>query len=209
MFMSPRRAFNQCEAIVTGMFALPSAAGHLPFGFSNDTRVETPDGLQQVDRLCEGDAVRSTDGRFRPVRRIMRRTYGAEIASAYPEGLVLISKGAFGLTGDVYLTPEQPLCLAAPGNSRATRAGVAILRARNLVDRSAAQYVLPVDGFTITRPIFDQGTHLRIEAGLTLLCPAVRERPRVLSDSAAQLFLDGLEPAVGVYPATHPLPLVA
>lgn len=208
MFMSPRRAFSQCEAIVTGMFTLPSAAGHLPFGFSDDTRVETPNGLQQVDRLCEGDAVRSTDGRFRPVRRIMRRTYGADITNAYPEGLVLISKGTFGLTGDVYLTPEQPLCLAAPAK-RSARAGLAILRARNLVEHGAAQSVLPVDGFSITRPIFDRGTHLRIDAGLTLFCPAVRERPRVLSDSAAQMFLGGLEPAVDVYPATHPLPLVA
>ncbi|MEO1453704.1 MAG: Hint domain-containing protein [Pseudomonadota bacterium] len=209
MFMSPRRAFNGCEAIVTGMFERPSRAGHLPFGFADDTRVETPSGLERIDHLSEGAPVCGVDGRPLPVLRMMRRSYGAEIAQVYPEGLILVPRGTLGLSCDVYLTPDQPVCLTVPRVDGAEGIAMAQVRARSLVGHGAIQTVLPVDGFAITRPVFAHGARVRIEAGLTLYCPAVRERPQVLSDLAAQRYLGGLIPEAGAYPATHKLPMVA
>mgnify|MGYP001794099110 CR=1 FL=1 len=199
MYMSPRNAFSRCEEIVTAMFAVPATVGRLDLGLIYDTRIATPLGPRPVDAIAPGDTVQDAEGRTHEVLRVMRRTYGAELARIYPEGLVLLPKGTLGVTRDTYLPAEQPLHLTTPTDAETTGAAPLCLRAGALAGHGAVQVALPVDGLTVTRLVFAAPVRLRVEAGLTALCPAARQRPPVLADAEVQPVLAQLIPTAPPY----------
>ncbi|MEL6644371.1 MAG: Hint domain-containing protein [Pseudomonadota bacterium] len=185
MFMSPRSAFSRCEAIVTGMFSVPSSVGALTLGLTDATAVATPEGSKPAHSLCEGDRVLAADGQTHPIKRIMRRQYGGDVSQAYPNGVVLIPRGILGAQNDLYLLPEQPISLPRLLAKSGQHVRPVQMRARALVGLGAIQAALPVDGLVVTRLLFDGSVTLRIGEGLHLACPAARARPQVLSDTAA------------------------
>lgn len=209
MFMSPKSAFNRCEAIVSGMFSVPSSAGALAVGLANDQAVPTPDGPRPANMLRDGDMVSAADGAPHTIKRVMRRSYGADLARAYPEGLVFVPQGTLGCGEDLYLLPDQPVGLGGLMYKDGPHGQPAMLRARAMAGIGAVQFVLPVDGLVVTRLLFDQPVAFAAGRAMTMMCPAARQRPRVLSDEAARRIAFRVIPQCRPFAAEHRIALPA
>lgn len=155
-----QRVFTACERVVASMHLSPAPQRPPWAGLMAGTMVHTDRGPRPIEAVREGLCLRDADGAMQPVRRMMRRSYGADIAEVFPDGLIFAPRLALGNPDDLFMLPNQPL-----------RFEGALLMAADLAGQGAVMRALPVDGITFLRPVFECAATLRAAGALEFLCP--------------------------------------
>ena len=164
-------------------------------GLTDGMCVETEDGWRQVSALRTGMRVHAFDGGLRPVRRIERLTFGADLPGLFPEGLILVPGGALGNCQDFYLLPAAHVLLSGGAVAAITGDVAALVQAEDLAGHGGICRAMPVDGIESVRIEFDDEEVIWANTGVLVHCPVSgEERPvsrmfPVLDAEAARVLL--------------------
>ncbi|MEM1065376.1 MAG: Hint domain-containing protein [Pseudomonadota bacterium] len=124
------------------------------------TVVDTDRGPRPIEAVREGMRVRDADGQLQVVRRMMKRSYAADVTEVFPDGLVFAPRDALGNCDDLFILPNQPL-----------RFEGSLVMADALAGHGAVFRAIPVDGITFLRPIFERAATLKAAGALEFVCP--------------------------------------
>lgn len=174
MFMQNQTAFAECENIVAFSKAGRKTASRVRSGLISGVKIETADGWRAVETLSEGDAVYTFDGDLRPIRRIERRAFGADLQDVYPDGLLFVPGGAMDNCEELYLLPDQHLLIESEAADAVFGTPITLLPAAALEGARGIQRVLPVDLIEVFTLIFDEDEVLYANTGMMMHCPASR-----------------------------------
>ncbi|WP_438956756.1 Hint domain-containing protein [Cognatiyoonia sp.] len=91
--------------------------------FATGTKLITLTGEKQVEEIAFGDKVLTADNGFKPVAWTGRRTMTSEDLSSYPQlRPIRISKGVFGNSRPLTISPQHGLIIRHNGTEQLVRA---------------------------------------------------------------------------------------
>lgn len=139
-------------------------------GLVAGTRVETARGWKPVEQVLTGESVQTWDGGLRPVTRIERTIYGADLAMAYPDGVLMVPGGALNTCDAFYLMPEQHVLLESSVAEEVLGRPAVLVPAAALEGYRGITRVMPVDLLEVVTLCFDQEEVVYANTGALLHC---------------------------------------
>jgi hypothetical protein len=143
-------------------------------GLVAGTRVETARGWKPVEQVLTGERVQTWDGGLQPVTKVERTLYGADLAEAYPDGLLMVPGGALSTCDAVYLLPEQHILLESAIAEEVLGRPAVLVPAAALEGHRGILRVMPVDLVEVVTLSFDQEEVVYANTGALLHCPPRR-----------------------------------
>ena len=136
----------------------------------------TDSGWLPVEQVTEGDRIMTLDRGPNRVTSVRRRTFGANLQTFWPNGLVYVPDGALGPAEAFYLLPGQQVMLETE-LARAMFDDPAILvPAAALVGIRGITRVMPVDLIEVIELRFADEAIIECQGGTWLRCPGVSAR---------------------------------
>ncbi len=159
----------------------PDAGVRRPLGISGltaGTKVLTDVGWLPVEQVIEGDLLMTLDGGPTKVTSVRRRTFGANLQSYWPHGLVYVPDGSLGPAEAFYLLPGQQVMLRTELAKAMFDDPATLIPAAALVGIRGICRVMPVDLVEVTELRFADEAVIESEGGTWLRCPSVSARVR-------------------------------
>lgn len=147
-------------------------------GLTSGTRVLTDSGWMPVEAVNEGDRVMTFDGGPEEVTSVRRRTFGANIQTFWPNGLVYVPDGALGPTAGFYLLPGQHVMLSRNFAGTMFDDPATMIPAAALVGIRGICRVMPIDLVEVVELRFAEEAIVETEGGTWMRCPGVSARVR-------------------------------
>ncbi|MEM9343761.1 MAG: Hint domain-containing protein [Pseudomonadota bacterium] len=159
------------------------APRRVSWGLIGGTKVETEAGWRRVEDLRPGTLVHTFDGGLRPVRAIYQTEYGAGLAEAYPEGLILVPAGALGNNEAFYLLPDQHVMVRGTAVEGVTGESGVLVAGRHTIGYGGIGLVMPVDEINIYSLSFDEEEICYVNQAVLMHCPRPKKVAEGVSDS--------------------------
>ena len=159
------------------------ASRRVSWGLIGGTKVETEAGWRSVEDLRPGTMVHTFDGGLRPVRAIYRTEYGAHLAEAYPEGLVLVPPGALGNGDAFYLLPDQHVMFRGTAVEGVTGESAVLIAGRHTVGYGGITSTMPVDEVDVYSLSFDEEEICFVNRAVLMHCPRAQKMVDGISDA--------------------------
>ncbi|MDJ1006866.1 MAG: Hint domain-containing protein [Paracoccaceae bacterium] len=162
-------------------------------GLTAGTRVLTDGGWMPVEQISEGDRMMTFDGGPEPVTSVRRRTFGANLQTYWPHGLVYVPDGALGPAEAYYLLPGQAVMLRTDLARSMFDDPATLVPAAALVGIRGICRVMPIDLVEVIELRFAEEAIVEAQGGTWLRCPGVSvsvqsaplRRRRVFSQAGA------------------------
>jgi hypothetical protein len=157
------------EALLAGA-VFSRRPDRLRSGLVAGTRVETARGWKPVEQVMTGERVQTWDGGLQPVTKVERTLYGADLAEAYPDGLLMVPGGALNTCDAVYLLPEQHILLESVVAEEVLGRPAVLVPAAALEGHRGIMRVMPVDLVEVVTLSFDEEEIVYANTGALLHC---------------------------------------
>lgn len=157
------------EALLAGA-VFSRRPDRLRSGLVAGTRVETARGWKPVEQVMTGERVQTWDGGLQPVTKVERTLYGADLAEAYPDGLLMVPGGALNTCDAVYLLPEQHILLESVVAEEVLGRPAVLVPAAALEGYRGIMRVMPVDLVEVVTLSFDEEEIVYANTGALLHC---------------------------------------
>ena len=161
-------------------------------GLIAGTRIETGDGWKPVELVQTGEKVHTYDGGLQPVKRIERTVFGADVSTAFPEGLLMVPGGALDNCDAFYLLPDQHVLLESAiaqdvlGNANALVPAAALENYRGIIR------VMPVDLIEVITLFFNDEEVVFANTGSMLHCAPQKAAGAALRGATRSAFFNVL-----------------
>ncbi|MEM9708184.1 MAG: Hint domain-containing protein [Pseudomonadota bacterium] len=147
-------------------------------GLTAGTNVLTGDGWCPVEEIGIGDRVVCDDGFGRPVLQVRTRTFGAEIRSLWPNGIIYVPDGALGPAEAFYLLPGQHVVLRREVARRMFDDPTLLIPAAALVGIRGICRVMPVDLLEVVDLRFAEASIVECMGGTMMRCPGLAAKAK-------------------------------
>lgn len=145
-------------------------------GLTAGTQVLTDGGWLPVEQISEGDSVMTYDAGPERVTSVRRRTFGANLRTFWPNGLVYVPDNALGPAEGYYLLPGQQVMLRDDLAKSMFDDRALLIPAAALVGIRGITRVLPIDLIEVVELRFDNDAIIECQGGTWLCCPGVSAR---------------------------------
>ena len=159
------------------------ASRRVSWGLIGGTKVETEAGWRRVEDLRPGTLVHTFDGGLRPVRAVYRTEYGAGLADAYPEGLILVPAEALANNEAFYLLPDQHVMVRGTAVEGVTGETGVLIAGRHMVGYGGITSVMPVDEVDVYSLSFDEEEVCFVNRAVLMHCQRAHRMEDGLSDA--------------------------
>jgi hypothetical protein len=170
MSIHDQSSFARIDDVLLAGAVFAHRPKRLRSGLVAGTRVETARGWKPVEQVMTGETVQTWDGGLQPVTRIDRTTYGADLALAYPDGLLMVPGGALNTCDAFYLMPEQHVLLESTIAEEVLGRPAVLVPASALEGYRGIMRVMPVDLVEVVTLFFDQEEVVYANTGALLHC---------------------------------------
>jgi hypothetical protein len=174
MSLHDHAAFARIDETLLAGAVFSRRPQRLGAGLVAGTRVETARGWKPVEQVLTGERVQTWDGGLQPVTKVERTLYGADLAEAYPDGLLMVPGGALSTCDAVYLLPEQHILLESAIAEEVLGRPAVLVPAAALEGHRGIMRVMPVDLVEVVTLSFDQEEVVYANTGALLHCPPRR-----------------------------------
>ncbi len=145
-------------------------------GLTSGTLVLTDGGWAPVDDIDEGDLVMTFEGGPDRVTSVRRRTFGANLRTYWPNGLVYVPDGALGPAEAFYLLPGQQVMLRDDLATTLFDDPATLVPAAALVGIKGITRVMPIDLVEVVELRFADEAIVECQGGTWARCPGVSAR---------------------------------
>jgi hypothetical protein len=174
MSLHDHAAFARIDDVLLAGAVFARRPRRLGAGLVAGTQVETARGWKPVEQVLTGEKVQTWDGGLQPVTKVERTLYGADLAEAYPDGLLMVPGGALNTCDAVYLLPEQHILLESSIAEEVLGRPAVLVPAAALEGHRGIMRVMPVDLVEVVTLSFDQEEVVYANTGALLHCPPRR-----------------------------------
>lgn len=145
-------------------------------GFAAGTSVFTEGGWLPVEQVTQGDRLMTFDKGPQRVTSVRSRTFGANIRTFWPNGLVYVPDGALGPAEAFYLLPGQQVMLRDDLAKSMFDDRALLIPSAALVGIRGITRVMPIDLVEVVELRFDEEAIIECEGGTWLKCPGAAAR---------------------------------
>jgi len=147
-------------------------------GLTAGTHVLAENGWLPVEQVSEGDRVITLERGPERVTSVRRRTFGANLRTYWPNGLVYVPDNALGPADGFYLLPGQHVILR-PDLARAMFDDPeTMIPAAALIGIRGICRVMPIDLIEVIELRFAEEAIVEAQGGTMLRCPGTSARVR-------------------------------
>lgn len=171
MSLHDQTAFDRSDDVSLAGAVFFKRPRRLGAGLIAGTQVETAEGWKTVERVRTGEKVHTYDGGLRPVRRIERTVFGAEVRQVFPDGLLMVPGGALDNCDAFYLLPDQHVLLESVIAAEVLGAPSTLVPAAALEGYRGIMRVMPVDLIEVITLLFDEEEVVFANTGTMMHCP--------------------------------------
>jgi len=147
-------------------------------GLTAGTHVRAENGWLPVEQVSEGDRVITLERGPDRVTSVRRRTFGANLRTYWPNGLVFVPDNALGPAEAFYLLPGQHVILRPELAKEMFDDPETVIPAAALIGIRGIRRVMPVDLIEVVELRFDEEANVEAQGGTLLRCPGVSAQVR-------------------------------
>jgi len=147
-------------------------------GLTAGTHVRAENGWLPVEQVSEGDRVITLERGPDRVTSVRRRTFGANLRTYWPNGLVFVPDNALGPAEAFYLLPGQHVILRPDLAKEMFDDPETVIPAAALIGIRGIRRVMPVDLIEVVELRFDEEANVEAQGGTLLRCPGVSAQVR-------------------------------
>ncbi|MGI1663822.1 Hint domain-containing protein [Palleronia sp. KMU-117] len=192
MSIHDQSAFSRIDDVVLAGAVFSQRPRRIGTGLVAGTRIETARGWTPVEQVLTGEKVQTFDGGLRPVTRIERTVYGADLAQAYPDGLLMVPGGALHNCDAFYLMPEQHVLLESAVAEEVLGRPAVLVPASALEGYRGIARVMPVDLVEVVTLFFDDEEVVYANTGALVHCAPRKAAGAALRRPATSAFFEVL-----------------
>lgn len=145
-------------------------------GITSGTPVMTDSGWLDVAQVVEGDLIMTLEKGPQRVTSVRRRTFGANLHTFWPNGLVYVPDNALGPAEAYYLLPGQEVMLDPSLASAMFDDPAMLVPAAALEGIRGITRVMPIDLIEVLELRFAGEVTIECQGGTWLRCPGVSAR---------------------------------
>ncbi|MEL7025920.1 MAG: Hint domain-containing protein [Pseudomonadota bacterium] len=145
-------------------------------GLTAGTEVMTDSGWLPVEQLTQGDKVMTQGGGLDKITNVRRRTFGTNLRTFWPNGLIYVPDGALGPAEAFYLLPGQDVMVRQELSKAMFDEPTRMVPAAALVGIRGVCRVMPVDLIEVIELRFADEAVIECRGGTWLHCPGVSAR---------------------------------